>query len=127
MRNGGQVSGLVSLLTIFCALSLCVFAILTLSSAERERRFTELNVQRAASYYEANRKAVEYVASLDPAEVPEQGTAVFTVPDGEELTLRVELRNQNGKLEILRWQTLYSGNWEPEEYIEVWSGYESAA
>ena len=121
MRRGGQITGIASLLTIFCALSLCVFSILTLTSAERERKFTAYSAERMADYYEAGFAAAEYVAALDPEELSEGESLSFSVPEGDTLTLRVEVRKKGGKLEILRWQTEYSGSWEPEDRLPVWS------
>jgi hypothetical protein len=27
-----------------------------------------------------------------------------------------------GPCEIVRWRTIYTGEWEPEEYLNVWDG-----
>lgn len=121
MRQGGQISGLLSLMTIFCSLSLCVFAILTLASADRERRFAELNERRAAAYYAADCEAVRKLASLDLHSVSEGERTAIAVPIGDNLTLYVEAERRNDQLAILRWQTAYTGGWEPEETIEVWA------
>lgn len=119
MRRGGQVSGLVSLMTILCSLSLCVFAILTLAAANREKRLTELTAQRTAAYYAAECAVVDRLAALNPAS---GGRVTLTEPAGDSLTLVAEALGQNGHWTILRWQTVYSGTWEPEEFIEVWGG-----
>ncbi len=119
MRQGGQVSGLVSLMTILCSLSLCVFAILTLASANREKRLTELTAQRTAAYYAAECAVADRLAALNPA----PGESVtLTEPVGDSLTLVVEAVSRDGHWTVLRWQTVYSGTWEPEEFMEVWDG-----
>lgn len=119
MRQGGQISGLVSLMTIFCSLSLCVFAILTLASADRERRLSEQTAQRAAAYYAAECAVVERLSALNPA----SGESVtLTEPVGESLSLVVEAVGRDGHWTVRRWQTVYSATWEPEEFIELWNG-----
>lgn len=119
MRQGGQISGLASLMTILCSLSLCVFAILTLASAERERRLTELTAQRTAAYYAAECAIVERLAELDPTSV---GGVALKEPVGDSMTLEAEAVNQDGRWVIRRWRTVYSGPWEPQEFMEVWDG-----
>ena len=122
MRRGGHVSGVVSLVMIFCALCLCVFAVLTLSAADRERTLSKLTAERTSAYYEADRAAVEWVASLNGEDYPEGETCTVTIPVGDTQTLTAEVCKQGGKLQITRWQTAYSRDWAPEGNIEVWNG-----
>lgn len=141
MKRGG-VSGAVSLVMIFCVLCLAVFAVLTLATADREAKLTAVTAQNAADYYAADAAAVEIVAALrdgrtlpmdveiehvfsEYADGPAQ-TAAFSVPVGEDQTLRVEvqLMDKGQKTcKILRWQTEYTGEWEPEEYMDLWDGF----
>ena len=116
MRQGGQISGLVSLMTIFCSLSLCVFAILTLASADRERQLTEQTAQRAAAYYAAECAVMERLSAASG------DTVTLTEPVGDSLSLVVEAVRRDGRWTILRWQTVYSGTWEPDEFMELWGG-----
>ena len=49
--------------------------------------------------------------------------ASFTVPIGEDQALDAAVRVQaGGPCEIVRWRTIYTGEWEPEEYLNVWDG-----
>ena len=140
MKRGGGVSGAVSLVMIFCVLCLAVFAVLTLATADRERNLAQLTAQSAAAYYEADRQAVEIVAALREnreltTDIPvehifstdldgQTESASFTVPIGEEQGLNVEvmLRDVDGSFRILRWQTAYTGGWETDDTLELWSG-----
>lgn len=122
MRRGGHVSGIVSLVMIFCALCLCVFAVLTLSAAVRERALSKLTAERTSAYYEADRAAVEWLASLSGEACPEGETCTVTIPFGDTQSLTAEVCKHGGHLSITRWQTAYSGGWAPEGTIEVWSG-----
>ena len=122
MRRGGQISGVVSLVMIFCALVLCVFAVLTYAAANRERQLTNLTAEHTAAYYEADREAVARVAALDESTVPEGSHAAFSVPAGTDQRLDVEVVREGGRLRIRRWQTVFTGDWEIDDTIEVWSG-----
>ena len=136
MKRGGGISGAVSLVMIFCVLCLSVFAVLTLATAERERRLTDLAAGRAADYYAADAEATKIVAALIRGEAPEGGVPVeimsmdspwgfvsFSVPAGGEQELRVELwLREDGTYDILTWKTVYTGEWEIDDHIEVWDG-----
>ncbi len=141
MKRGGGVSGAVSLVMIFCVLCLAVFAVLTIATADREAKLSEMTAQNAADYYEADRQAVEIVAALRdgrtlPVDVEIEHvlstypdgpveTAAFSLPFGDSQALRVEvmLGDQDGKTcQILRWQTEYTGEWEIDSSMPVWDG-----
>lgn len=138
MKRGGGVSGAVSLVMIFCVLCLAVFAVLTLATADRERVFSELTAQRAAEYYEADRRAVELVAAMcsggaldgeilvtsiqmDTPEGPAE-EASFSIPAGENQSLEVRVLLRGGEAEVLSWRTVYTGSWEVDNTITLWDG-----
>jgi len=130
MKRGGGVSGAVSLVMIFCVMCLAVFAVLTLATADREARLSDMTAQNAADYYEADCAATAIVAALAqgetaPADVEvawDGDTASFLLPAGESQGLDVAVSVKDGKCEILRWQTVYTGNWEPDSSLAVWDG-----
>ena len=133
MKRGGGVSGAVSLVMIFCVLCLAVFSVLTIATADREAKLSDMTAQNAADYYAADRQAVEIVAALRsgdalPTDVEiarTGGTAAFSLPVGENQTLRVEVLlggQDGGTCEILRWQTEYTGSWETDNSWAVWDG-----
>lgn len=128
MKRGGGLSGAVSLVTIFCVLCLTVFAVLTLSAADRERRMAETAAERAAAYYEADRQATQWVAertaAIPASNLPDGAVWASSFPFGESQTLEVEIRYEldAGAYRILRWQTVYSGDWETDDNLEVWGG-----
>ncbi len=141
MKRSGGVSGAVSLVMIFCVLCLAVFSVLTLATADRESKLTAMTARNAADYYEADRLAVAVVAALRdgsalPADVeishilasyPDGSVedAEFSIPigDNQALDVAVRLRDQEGETcDILRWQTVYTGSWEPVDTLPVWDG-----
>ena len=132
MRKSGGVSGAVSLVMIFCVMCMSVFSVLTLATADRESRLSEMAAQSAAEYYMADYDATRIVAALRngnplPADLDvridwEGDTACFCLPIGDSLELDVALSVHGETCEILRWQTVYTGIWEPDEYLELWDG-----
>lgn len=129
MKRSGSVSGAVSLVMIFCVLCLAVFAVLTLSTAKREDTLSARAAERAAAYYAADADAVAWVAEMTAAtalagRVPDGAVIENSFPVGDDQTLEVEMRYEwnTGVYRILRWQTVYSGDWEINDTIEVWDG-----
>ena len=127
MKRGGSISGAVTLVMIFCVLCMAVFASLTLMTAKREAALTELTAQRAREYYEADRLATEKVAALARGEVPGDvtvsgETASFAVPAGGSLLLEVQVRLDESGCSVEKWSTVYDGDWETDDTIEVWGG-----
>lgn len=129
MRQGRQVSGGVSLVMICCALCLCMFAVLTYTAANQERILAEVTAQRAAEYYEADRRAVEWVASrmaaMDMEQVSEGLGISVSIPAGETQRLEVTLQREDDHYRIVRWQLVYSGAWSADDTIELWDGQDT--
>lgn len=129
MRRGGGVSGAVSLVMIFCTLCLVIFSMLTLATAERETRLSQMTAENAAEYYRADYDATVIVAALQSGtnldvEIQWDGdTASFLLPIGESLGLDVAVAVHDGTCEILRWQTVYTGTWEPDGSLNLWQGF----
>ena len=132
MRRSGSVSGAVSLVMIFCTLCLAIFSVLTLATADREARLSEMTARNTAEYYRADYDATVVAAALrDGSPVPadidveitwDGDTAYFSLPVGDALELNVALSVRGGTCEILWWQTLYAGSWEPDDYLNLWGG-----
>lgn len=128
MKKSGGVSGAVSLVMIFCVMCLAVFSVLTLVTADRESKLSEVTAQRAAEYYQADYNATVIVAALqngtDPdVEITWDGnTASFFLPMGDSMGLDVAVSEHNGTYEVIRWQTVYTGEWEPDLYLDLWDG-----
>ena len=129
MRRSGGVSGAVSLVMIFCTLCLAIFSVLTQATAEREFRLSEMTERNAEEYYRADHDATVIVAALRSGTDPgvdidwDGDTASFLLPIGESLGLDVAVSVRGGTCEILRWQTVYTGSWEPDEFLDLWEGF----
>ena len=149
MKRGGTVCGAVSLTVIFCVLCMAVFAALTFVTANRERVLSELDAQRAAEFYQADRDATRIAAALrsgeiardadtladnlliiedeDGGDAPEiryeetaAGTvAEFSVPAGGEQRLDVRLLLRDGDMDILAWRKVYAGDWNASDDLTL--------
>ena len=129
MRRSGGVSGAVSLVMIFCTLCLVIFSVLTLATADRESKLSEMTARNAEEYYRADYDATVIVAALrsgtnPDAEIDWDGdTASFLLPIGDSLGLDVAVSVRGGACEILRWHTVYTGDWEPDEFLDLGGGF----
>ena len=132
MKKSGGVSGAVSLVMIFCVMCLAVFSVLTLASADRESKLSEMTAQSAADYYRADYDATVIVAALQngsplPSDLDvdiawDGDTASFLLPVGDSQGLDVAVSIHGGACEILRWQMVYTGDWEPDDFLVLWDG-----
>lgn len=114
-----------SLLVVFAVLSLTVFALLSLSTVRADRRLGERSAQAVTQYYAADAQAQEILARLRSGETPEGVTRdgdeyVYGCPVSENETLQVRVDPDGWR--VLRWQVEYTGDWEPDQTMEVWNG-----
>jgi len=117
-----------SLLVIFAVLCLTVFALLSISSVQAERRLADAATQAVVDYYEADLKAEEILARLRSGEELEgleenDGAYTFEVPISGRQTLAVTLAQQEDDWVILRWQAVTTEE-ALDESLNVWKGSE---
>ena len=133
-----------SLLVIFAVLALTVFALLSLSTVRADGRLSEASAQAVKDYYAADSKAQAVLAWLRTGEgkenlsLPEDfamSTSISDYPtrsetvhayvipisDTQELQVEVALY-ADGSYDILRWQAVPIGEWEPDDTLNVWTG-----
>lgn len=115
-----------SLLTIFAVLCLTVFALLSLSTVQAEKRLSDAAAEAVTAYYEADLEAERIFAKLRAGEkVPgvrqQDGRVMYTCPVSESQTLVVELEKTEDTWTILRWQAVAQPG-EIHETLPVWDG-----
>lgn len=115
-----------SLLVAFALLCLTVFALLSLSTVQAEKRLSQSSAQAVESYYRADCQAEEIFARLRTGELPQevtlsQGVYRYSVPMGENLELQVELTRSGDRWTVLRWQTM-APETELDDGLPVWGG-----
>lgn len=138
-RNAVGLGG-ASLVLIFSILCLAIFAVLALSSANRERTLTERLENSTSAYYAADSAAVEIEAKLTQAlargETPAEidgvtvtaagGTYSYTCPIDGQRTLAVVLRADDTAagacLRVLQWRETSAADWTPQDGLDVWQG-----
>lgn len=132
MRNRHDFSppavGGSALLVIFAVLCLTVFALLSLSSVQAERRLADASVQAVADYYEAELQAQTIFGRLRGGETVAgvemtDGVYKFQIPISRRQTLTVELRQEGEQWTVLRWQAVASEGG-TDDNLDVWKGSE---
>lgn len=134
-RNGAGL-GTVTLVMLFSVMCLCVFALLSLSTARSELNLSTRYADSVKAYYEADTQAVYLQNRLISAvnlEATlrrisdggydiryERGLISYSVPVDDNLTLMVELSGTD--YTPITWQVVATGAWEADDHIEVWDG-----
>ena len=138
-RNAAPVVGASSLLVIFAVLCLTVFAMLSLSTVQADKRLSDASTAAALAYYEADTEAERIFALLRGGELPDgvlmtvvtcpaegieitNRTYSYTCPISETQALQVELAEQNGVWTVLCWQAVSTAQWEADDSIDIWDG-----
>ena len=125
-RAAGPAFGGSSLLVIFAVLCLIVFAMLSLSTVQAEKRLSDAMADGVAAYYRADLQAEEIFARLRSGEdVPDVicdgGVYRYACEIAENQALIVEVRQSADGWEGLRWQSV-SQMEEADGDLPVWDG-----
>ena len=126
IRNFYPAIGGSSLLVIFAVLCLTVFALLSLSTVQAEKRLSDTAAEVVAAYYEADLEAERIFAGLragDPVSGVREDAGIFfyACPISENQTLMVEVQKTEDVWKVLRWEV----EAQPEEISQtmpVWDG-----
>jgi len=121
--------GVSSLLTIFAVLCLGVFAVLSVSTAQADRRLADESFSAALDYYKAEGLAHETLARLRAGEMPEgvretDGVYSYACTISDSLSLVVEAEIQDSEFTILRWQAVNTARWQADDELHLWDGAE---
>ena len=128
-REAPPAVGGSSLLVIFAVLCLTIFALLSLSTVQADRRLAEASSEAVKQYYEADTKAEQTLAALRQGMIPAEGieeksdgTYFFRYEVSEVQALEAEVIITGETYEIIRWQLVSTAEWEEEDSIGVWNG-----
>lgn len=116
-----------SLLVIFAVLCLTVFALLSLSTVQASGRLSDASAQAVSAYYQADSQAEAILAQLRRGKLPEgvtqeKGFCSYSCPISETQALAVEVRLEGQAYTILRWQSVSTACWQPDDHLIVWDG-----
>lgn len=119
--------GGVSLLVVFAVLCLTVFALLSLTTVRADERVSTAAAKAVSDYYSADCEAQMILAQLREGEVPEgvlqsENLYAYQCPISETQTLAVEVRLEYNEFEVIRWEAIASGKWEPDINMHLWLG-----
>lgn len=129
-KTQGMGVGTASVLMIAMVLAFTTFGILSLVSARADWEMTEKAAALAEAWYAAEGRMQERLAELDGqlaagAVVTEDSLIELqeTVREGQ--TLQVSLRlSGNGGYEIVRYELVNTGEWNPDNGLNIWDGGE---
>ncbi len=96
--------GVISVINVLLVLSLSVFAVLTLVSAQADLELSQRNADTIQAFYKADSEAHELYNNFAQGEEEELLTEL-TISDRQMLNLHF-VRNADGTVEILQWRTL---------------------
>ena len=130
-RQGVGV-GMASVLMIVVVLALTTFGVLSLVSAQADAGMSRRAYETISSYYKAEGRIQEQLAELD-AEILSGETVLLggepvvlkeEVREGQELILELGKAkdNQKGRFAILRYGLVNTGEWSPDQSMEIWDG-----
>lgn len=118
------------ILVILTTLSLVVLAVLSLSTALQDYKYSKLLAEQTTAYYEANNDAYQILEQIDTAkdlraipgltiEGADPQTISFEVPMEEQRALEVQLRYQDSQYHIIKWKETSHTTWESNTTLPV--------
>lgn len=130
MKKSFTPIGASSLLVILGVLCLVVFALLSVATVQADKRLGDSMEAAVVGYYTADAQAEQILAQLRRGEIPagvteENSIYSYRCTISDTQVLEVAVRITNHDFQILRWQLLSTGDWQPEESLPVWQGLES--
>ncbi len=117
-----------ALMVIFAVICLIIFAVLSLSTAQADNRLSESSAKAVREYYEADAEANRILALLRSGDTVDMDIEIvgdlysYSCTISETRTLLVSVRIHGEDIEIVRWQEVYTGDWNPDTSLDVWSG-----
>jgi len=125
-RMSAPAIGGSSLLVIFAVLCLTVFALLSLSTVQAEKRMADASAQAVTAYYEADLEAERIFARLRSGEmidtVQRSGNSYhYSCPITENQILKVELEREEDGWRVCLWQVIAQSK-PVSETLPVWDG-----
>lgn len=116
-----------SLLAAFAVLCLTVFALMTLTTVQAEKRLADASYHAVAAYYAADLQAESLFARLRAGELPEEVTVqekqyCYQCLISDNQYLDVVLEKTDAGWQILRWQATPRENAGETDTLPVWQG-----
>lgn len=145
-RGAAPMLGGASIIMVFAVLCLTIFAVLTLLTADSERRISESCARSVDDYYRADTEAAAFVSVLaealktdgvdgfyraaaeagaEPAAADADGAPAVekSFPIDENQVLYVVLAADGTAIRVDRWQVIFTGEWVSDDALGLWNGF----
>ena len=82
-----------------------------------------------SNYYAADTKAEEIYSQIRAGNMPDGvkqkgNTYTYTCIIDDKQKLFIEIKKQKEKFHVVKWEKQYTGEWKPDDTIDVWDGME---
>ena len=129
-RPMGLNIGSASIIMLFAVLCLTVLAALSLLSANSQYALSERSAEVTRAYYAAEVKAAEIYDLVKNGDMTKVSTIEnngetlynYTVDIDEFQAITVLLAISGGETELRSWKIVDAGNWEPDDFFNLWTG-----
>lgn len=114
--------GFIIISTIFMVLCITVFSILTIMLVKNESATLNIITTNDENYNKAVEIAEEQLIKILESKDYDLDSGIinYSVKIDENKQLNVEIQLDENNLTVLRWEQEYIGEWEDEQYINVW-------
>lgn len=145
-KTAGVNIGGASIIMVFSVLCLTIFSVLTLVSANAESSLANKSAKVVTDFYKADELATEKLASVYQI-VDEQDSLQNVKANIEKISKDILINEKNGmlyisyfetiddsqqlavvlrvdrkKIDIVNWKVENTGEWEPDNSLELWQG-----
>ena len=120
--------GLSTVMVIVAVLCMTVFTVLTLATVRAQSATSDAGLASVSAWYEADCAAERTLAELRNGSVPDGVLAegkdlyLYSCPVSDTQSIEVTARITEENYEILRWQLVYTADWQADDSLEVWTG-----
>jgi len=122
--------GSASIIMLFAVLCLTVLAALSLLSANSQYALSERSAEVTRAYYAAEVKAAEIydvvkngdLTKVSPVELDGETLYSYSVDIDKFQAIAVLLAIKGGEAELRSWKIIEAGNWEPDDFFDLWTG-----
>ena len=126
-RFSFSIVGASSLVVIFAILCITIFALLSVSTANAEEALSINSADHVKEYYAADAEAEIILADIRAGNMPDGvkftgSTYEYACKIDENQELQVEVLVEEGSYTVKRWQTVYTGDWQNDDSLNVWDG-----
>ena len=126
-RFSFSIVGASSLVVIFAILCIIIFALLSVSTANAEEALSINSAEHVKAYYAADAEAEMILAEIRAGNMPDSVKRTGNLYEyacriDENQELQVEVLVEEEKYTVERWQTVYTGEWQNDDSLNVWDG-----